>query len=138
VSSGQPLVELEDVVHRYGPVVALDGVSLAVRPGTTLGVVGESGSGKSTIARLIVGLERPRGGGMLRFRGEADTAPYAYTGVHITKPQIVDDGPDGPFSLTPIWRRLAKAGRLHGVVLDGDWMHVGDPAARDAAEARLR
>jgi len=76
--------------------------------------------------------------GRLSFRNEADRAPLAYMGVHICKPQLVDDGPEGPFSLTPIWRRLADQGRLHGVVLDGDWMHVGDPAARDAAEARLR
>lgn len=76
--------------------------------------------------------------GRLTFRGEAAAAPLAYIGVHICKPQIVDDGPDGPFSLTPIWRRLAQEGRLSGVVLEGDWMHVGDPAARAAAEARLR
>ena len=75
--------------------------------------------------------------GRLRFRGEAPSSPYAYMGVHITKPQIVDDAPDGPFSLSPIWRRLAEQGRLHGVVMDGFWMHVGDPASRDAAEARL-
>jgi N-acetyl-alpha-D-muramate 1-phosphate uridylyltransferase len=76
--------------------------------------------------------------GRLRFRGEAARAPYAYIGVHITKPGIVDEGPEGAFSLTPIWRRLADAGRLHGVVMDGFWMHVGDPASRDASEARLR
>jgi N-acetyl-alpha-D-muramate 1-phosphate uridylyltransferase len=76
--------------------------------------------------------------GRLTFRNEAERAPLAYMGVHICKPQLVDDGPEGPFSLTPIWRRLADEGRLYGVVLDGDWMHVGDPAARDAAEARLR
>lgn len=75
--------------------------------------------------------------GRLTFRGEAPSAPYAYMGVHITRPQVVDDGPDGPFSLSPVWRRLAAQGRLYGRVLDGDWMHVGDPAARDAAEARL-
>lgn len=75
--------------------------------------------------------------GRLTFRGEAPSAPYAYMGVHITKPQVVDDGPDGPFSLGPVWRELATKGRLFGCVLDGDWMHVGDPAARDEAEARL-
>lgn len=75
--------------------------------------------------------------GRLTFRGEAPSAPFAYMGVHITRPQVVDDGPDGPFSLSPVWRRLAEQGRLYGRVLDGDWMHVGDPAARDAAEARL-
>jgi MurNAc alpha-1-phosphate uridylyltransferase len=59
-------------------------------------------------------------------------------GVHITKPQIVDEGPDGPFSLSPIWRRLSEEGRVHGVVMDGFWMHVGDPVSRDAAENKLR
>ncbi len=76
--------------------------------------------------------------GALTFRGEAPSAPYAYMGVHITKPQIVDDGPDGPFSLSQIWRRMATKGRLHGRVLDGFWMHVGDPVSRDEAEAKLR
>ncbi len=75
--------------------------------------------------------------GRLRFRGEEPTAPLAYIGVHITKPQVVDAEPSGPFSLTRVWRRLAQEGRLSGVLLEGEWMHVGDPQARDAAEARL-
>ncbi|HEY0928116.1 N-acetylmuramate alpha-1-phosphate uridylyltransferase MurU [Brevundimonas sp.] len=75
--------------------------------------------------------------GRLTFRGEAASAPYAYMGVHICRPDYVADGPDGPFSLSHFWRRSAAAGRLYGVVLDGDWMHVGDPQARDEAEAKL-
>jgi MurNAc alpha-1-phosphate uridylyltransferase len=75
--------------------------------------------------------------GKLTFRGDAASAPFAYMGVHISKPQVVDDEPRGPFSLTQVWRRLAAEGRLHGRVLDGFWMHVGDPASRDAAEAKL-
>ena len=75
--------------------------------------------------------------GKLTFRGEAPAAPFAYMGVHITRPDYADGGPDGPFSLSPLWRASAKAGRLYGCVLDGDWMHVGDPQARDEAEARL-
>jgi MurNAc alpha-1-phosphate uridylyltransferase len=73
----------------------------------------------------------------LQFRGEAKTAPLGYMGLHITKPQIVDDGPLGAFSLVVPWRKLAEQGRLFGVVLDGEWMHVGDPQALSAAEARL-
>lgn len=77
------------------------------------------------------------GDGRLAFRGEATSAPFAYMGVHITRPGYADAGPDGPFSLSPLWRDSARAGRLFGCVLDGDWMHVGDPQARDQAEARL-
>lgn len=76
--------------------------------------------------------------GALTFRGEAASAPYAYMGVHITRPGYADQGPDGPFSLSPLWRQSAAKGRLFGCVLDGDWMHVGDPQARDEAEARLK
>ncbi|HEV7227084.1 N-acetylmuramate alpha-1-phosphate uridylyltransferase MurU [Brevundimonas sp.] len=75
--------------------------------------------------------------GRLAFRGDAASAPYAYMGVHITRPDYADGGPEGPFSLSPLWRRSAAEGRLFGCVLNGDWMHVGDPQARDQAEARL-
>lgn len=75
--------------------------------------------------------------GRLTFRGDAPAAPFAYMGVHICRPDYVADGPAGPFSLSGYWRRSAAAGRLFGCVLDGDWMHVGDPQARDEAERRL-
>jgi len=76
-------------------------------------------------------------GHRLAFRGAAPAAPLNYMGVHITHPAIVDNEAEAAFSLANIWRRIAPQGRLHGVVMHGDWMHVGDPAARDAAEARL-
>jgi MurNAc alpha-1-phosphate uridylyltransferase len=75
--------------------------------------------------------------GHLTFRGDAPSAPYAYMGVHITRPQIVENEPKGPFSLTRVWRRLADESRLFGTCLDGFWMHVGDPASREAAERKL-
>ncbi|MFT4074855.1 MAG: nucleotidyltransferase family protein [Asticcacaulis sp.] len=76
--------------------------------------------------------------GRLAFRNEAPSAPWNYMGVHITRPQIIDAEPEGAFSLSRLWRQLAPQGRLHGTVFTGKWMHVGDPAARDYAEAHLR
>jgi MurNAc alpha-1-phosphate uridylyltransferase len=76
--------------------------------------------------------------GRVRFKHGDERAPYVYVGVHITEPSIVAGGPDSPFSLLPIWRELATHGRVFGVAPPGQWMHVGDPAALAAAEARLR
>ena len=75
--------------------------------------------------------------GKVRFKDPGETAPLVYVGVHIAKPSVVRDGPDGPFGLLPLWKELVKVGRVHGVSPPGLWMHVGDPAARDLAEARL-
>lgn len=65
--------------------------------------------------------------------------PLANVGFGVMKPQILDASPrEGAFSVVPVWHRLQAEGRLHGAVMDAFWMHVGDPGARDAAEARLR
>jgi peptide/nickel transport system ATP-binding protein len=50
--------------RRVGAVSAVAGVSFALPRGSTFGLVGESGCGKTTIGRLIVGLEKPSGGGI--------------------------------------------------------------------------
>lgn len=57
-------VRLEGVTKRYGPVAAVDGVTLEVADGELFVLLGESGSGKSTILRLIAGLTPLDGGGI--------------------------------------------------------------------------
>jgi ABC-type glutathione transport system ATPase component len=64
-----PIIEVERLVKRFrmrrrrsGEFTAVDDVSFTVGVGETLGLVGETGAGKSTIARCILGLERPSSG----------------------------------------------------------------------------
>lgn len=60
-----PIVRAEGLVKRFGAHTAVDDVSFEVQAGGSLGIVGESGSGKSTVARMLVGLERPTEGSIL-------------------------------------------------------------------------
>jgi MurNAc alpha-1-phosphate uridylyltransferase len=89
------------------------------------------------------GFNRPEGflrdeAGRLTHSNAADPLPpFANIGFQILKPEILP-GVEEPFSILPIWKRLAAEGRLFGTATDAYVMHVSDPAGRDAAEARLR
>jgi oligopeptide transport system ATP-binding protein len=80
-SSGEPLLEVRGLQKYFpltqgivfkktiGHVHAVDGVDLTLRRGETVGMVGESGCGKSTVAKLLVALEKPTGGSII-YKGQ--------------------------------------------------------------------
>ncbi|WP_393100358.1 dipeptide ABC transporter ATP-binding protein [Streptomyces sp. LN325] len=73
---GEVVLEAVDLRREFGRgkrrFTAVDGVSLTVRRGETLGVVGESGSGKTTLGRMLVGLLEPTAGSV-RYEGRAQS-----------------------------------------------------------------
>src|SRR5580693_8288265 len=73
--------------------------------------------------------------GRLSRRREREVAPFVYAGVAILNPAMFADAPPGAFSLNRLFDRAVESGRLHGLRLEGVWMHVGTPEAIAAAEA---
>ena len=69
MASGAPLLELEKVSKRFGPVQALDRVDFAVHAGEVIGLVGDNGAGKSTMVKTIAGIHSADEG-TIRFNGE--------------------------------------------------------------------
>jgi ribose transport system ATP-binding protein len=59
---GAPIVALTDVEKHFGPVRALNGVTLSISPGECIGLVGHNGAGKSTLVNLINGGVAPSAG----------------------------------------------------------------------------
>ena len=127
-----------DSLWLEGATPALEGLKQAWRPQVMdlLLLVVRRGHG--------IGFEGPQGflmdeAGRLTHSASPDVVtPFANVGFGILKPQILDGQADPAFSIVPIWHRLQAEGRLYGAPMDAFWMHVGDPAARDEAEARLR
>lgn len=73
--------------------------------------------------------------GRLRRRGESEIVPFVYAGVAIVHPRLFANAPDGAFSVNLLLDEAIEAGRLHGIRMEGVWMHVGTPAALREAEA---
>ena len=75
--------------------------------------------------------------GLLTRRQECQVAPFVYSGVALVKPQLFAQETRQVFRLAPFFFAAAEQGRLHGVRLDGIWLHVGTPEAIDEAARAL-
>ena len=138
-ANGGPLVELDDlrvwfpikqgvVLDRHvGDVKAVDGVSLTIERGETLGLVGESGCGKSTVGRAMLRLYEPTGGRVL-FEGN-DVTHLSESQLRPLRRRMQMVFQDPFASLNPrhsVGRTIGEPLRVHGI------------ARGDEADTRVR
>ncbi|WP_181686517.1 ABC transporter ATP-binding protein [Halorhabdus salina] len=120
IANAPQTLTVKNLRREYGPVVALDGVSLAVEPGTLHCLVGPNGSGKTTLFRILLGLTQPTGGVISR--------PEATVGVGFQRPSWYPD-------LT-VAENLHVFGRLMDVPADGWQEYVVDVLGLDRVRHR--
>lgn len=125
-----PVVELTGAAKHFGPVRALDGVSLRVRPGDCVGLVGHNGAGKSTLVNLINGTLMPSGG-EVRFPGGTEGVRAVFQELSLCPNLTVAENLRISHSgLTGLrWRKAARAevGAALDTVFPGHGIDVGAP-----------
>jgi MurNAc alpha-1-phosphate uridylyltransferase len=93
----------------------------------TVTAVGYDGRGDYFLDRL----------GNPRRRREREVAPYLFTGIQLLHRRAFDGAAETKFSLNLVYDKAERAGRLHAIVHDGEWFHVGTPDGLAATRARL-
>ncbi len=119
-SEGGPIIEVADLQVTFrtrggAQARAVDGVNLAIGQGEIIALAGESGCGKTTLARTILGLERPSGG-EVRYRGQALGYSAGALKSYRREVQLVLQDPTG--SLNPrhtVYEAVAEGLRVHKV-----------------------
>lgn len=112
----QPVITLKDITRSFGPVEALRGISLDLKPGRALALVGESGCGKTSCARIIARMDRPSSGD-LYFHGKQFTAPQSPQDERAYRRAVQMVFQDPFAALNPVFtvaHHLARPTLLHG------------------------
>lgn len=102
----------------------MDAVLLLQR---AVGAVGYDGNGDYFLDPL----------GTPRRRGEREVAPYVFTGVQLLHRRLFAGVEETVFSLNRLYDQAEAAGRLHAIVHDGEWYHVGTPQGLATTRARF-
>lgn len=143
VRKALPLLGPDPVYVVNGDVLWLDGVKPA------LGRLAEAWDpARMDLLMLVVRLAGAHGYdgsgdffldplGRPRRRRQHEIAPFVYAGVMIVSPDLFEDTPDGPFSMSMLFTRAMDEERMVAVPHDGEWYHVGTPSALALAETRL-
>jgi MurNAc alpha-1-phosphate uridylyltransferase len=76
-------------------------------------------------------------GRLKRYRDDTSN-PVVYAGAIALNASLLDDAPEGPFSLNTYFDKAIARGRLYGMMLEGHWLTVGTPEAIDEAEETIR
>ena len=108
------LATLSGVSKRRGRKVVLDGVSLAIEPGTVIGIVGPNGAGKSTLLRLLAGFTEPTEGNgcVLGHAIGSSRQPTPFVGYMPERPGFVEhlSGPANLRMLAAIRGQIGRSG----------------------------
>jgi ABC-type sugar transport system ATPase subunit len=116
--AAQPLLSARSLVKTFGPVRAVDGVSLDVYPREVMGIVGDNGAGKSTFLSLLTGFHHPDSGQIL-YRGRQVAVGSPRVARHALKIEMIYQRLELAPDLT-VWENLFLGEELHrfGVISD--------------------